>query len=201
MKIATSARTYVQNIVDAVVTAAIGMRITMRYLLQKPITVQYPDERLPMPERSKGIHYLEQEKCLECQACAKACPVGCIEIEAIKHGKEREFVKFTVNYQKCLFCELCILPCPSDCIHLGPEFAFVVTDRRELVHNLLSYRGMAREAVTRMIEAEKKKAEKEAAKKAAAAKKKAEAGADEGEKPAKRASKKPDEDAEDGKEG
>jgi len=76
MKIATSARDYVQNIVDAMVTAAIGMRITMRYLLQKPITVQYPDERLPMPERSKGVHFLEQEKCVECQACAKACQAG-----------------------------------------------------------------------------------------------------------------------------
>ena len=31
------------------------MRITGKYLMQKPITVQYPDERLPIPDRYRGI--------------------------------------------------------------------------------------------------------------------------------------------------
>jgi len=199
MKIAKSARKYVQNVVEALVTTAVGMRITMRYLLQKPITVQYPNERLPIPHRFRGVHYLEQEKCINCQACVKACPVNCIEMEAIKHGKEREWVKFTINYQKCLFCEMCVHPCQSHCLHMGPEYALVVEDKEDLIVDLLSFRGMSREAIVRKKEAEKKKAEKEAAKaKAAAAKKAKEAkAAAEGEgdekpaKPAKPAKKKP----------
>ena len=162
-------KNYVKNVVDSVRTTLVGMRITGKYLLQKPITVQYPDERLPIPNRYRGIHYLEQEKCIDCLACARACPIDCIEMEAIRHGKELEWITFTLDYQKCMFCELCVYPCPKDCIHMGNEFAFVSFDRSEFVHDLLSYRGMARDAKVRMVEAKEKKAAKAAAKAAKAA--------------------------------
>ncbi len=157
---------YVKNVFDAVKTTLVGMKITGRYLLQKPITVQYPDERLPIPNRYRGIHYLEQEKCIDCLACARACPIDCIEMDAIRHGKELEWISFTLDYQKCMFCELCVYPCPKDCIHMGTEFAFVSYDRSEFVHDLLSYKGMSRDAKTRMLEAEEKKKAKEEAQQA-----------------------------------
>jgi NADH-quinone oxidoreductase subunit I len=160
---------YVRNIWDSVKTTLVGMKITGKYLLQKPITIQYPDERLPIPDRYRGIHYLEQEKCIECLACARACPIDCIEMEAVRHGKELEWISFTLDYQKCMFCELCVYPCPKDCIHMGTEYAFVSFDRSEFKHDLLSYKGMDRAARVRMKEAEVKKAAKEAAKAAKAA--------------------------------
>ena len=155
---------YFRNIYDSVKTTLVGMRITGKYLLQKPITVQYPDERMPIPDRYRGIHYLEQEKCIECLACARACPIDCIEMDAVRHGKELEWISFTLDYQKCMFCELCVYPCPKDCIHMGTEFAFVSYDRSEFKHDLLSFKGMDRAARIRMKEAEAKKAAKEAAK-------------------------------------
>ncbi len=164
-----AAANYIKNVVDSVKTTLIGMRITGKYLLQKPITIQYPDERLPIPNRYRGIHYLEQEKCINCLACARACPIDCIEMDAIRHGKELEWVSFTLDYQKCMFCELCVYPCPKDCIHMGTEYAFVSFDRSEFVLDLLSYRGMAREAKVRMVAADKKKKAKEEAKAAKAA--------------------------------
>lgn len=164
---------YVKNIWDTVVSTIAGMRITGRYMMQKPITVQYPDERLPIPDRYRGIHYLEQEKCINCLACARACPIDCIEMDAIRHGKELEWVSFTLDYQKCMFCELCVYPCPKDCIHMGTEYAFVTTDRSEFKFDLLSFKGMDRGARIRMKEAEVKKKAKDEAK----AKKKAEAAA------------------------
>ena len=176
----SAATRYVKNVVDTLKTTLVGMRITGKYLLQKPITVQYPDERLPIPNRYRGIHYLEQEKCIDCLACARACPIDCIEMDAVRHGKELEWISFTLDYQKCMFCELCVYPCPKDCIHMGTEFAFVSYDRSEFVHDLLSYRGMARDAKTRMVEATAKKKAKEEAKKAKAAAKAAEEAATEG---------------------
>ena len=167
----TATANYARNIWESVKTTLIGMSITGRYLLQKPITVQYPDERLPIPDRFRGIHYLEQEKCIECLACARACPIDCIEMEAIRHGKELEWISFTLDYQKCMFCELCVYPCPKDCIHMGTEYAFVSFDRSEFKHDLLSYKGMDRAARVRKKEAEEKKAAKEAAKAKAAAEK------------------------------
>ncbi len=175
-----AAAKYVKNCVDTLKTTLVGMRITGKYLLQKPITVQYPDERLPIPNRYRGIHYLEQEKCIDCLACARACPIDCIEMDAVRHGKELEWISFTLDYQKCMFCELCVYPCPKDCIHMGTEFAFVSYDRSEFVHDLLSYRGMSRDAKTRMLEAEEKKKAKEEAKKAKEAAKAAQQAAQEG---------------------
>ncbi len=167
---------YLHNIWYSVKSTLIGMRITGRYLLQKPITVQYPDERLPIPDRYRGIHYLEQEKCIDCLACARACPIDCIEMDAVRHGKELEWVSFTLDYQKCMFCELCVYPCPKDCIHMGTEYAFVSFDRSEFVHDLLSYRGMGNDARIRMRAAKIKEAEKAAAKAAKDAEKAAAAG-------------------------
>ncbi|MAF64906.1 MAG: NADH-quinone oxidoreductase subunit I [Planctomycetes bacterium] len=167
MLASSAVREYLTNVWDGVRTTLVGMRITGRYLLQKPITVQYPDERLPIPDRYRGIHYLEQEKCINCLACARACPIDCIEMDAIRHGKELEWVSFTLDYQKCMFCELCVYPCPKDCIHMGTEFAYVSFDRSEFVHDLLSFKGMAPDAKVRMREAKEKKALKEAAKLAA----------------------------------
>jgi len=169
---------YFENVWKSFYSTLVGMKITGRYLLQKPITVQYPDERMPIPNRYRGIHYLEQEKCINCLACARACPIDCIEMDAVRHGKELEWISFTLDYQKCMFCELCVYPCPKDCIHMGTEFAFVSNDRSEFVHDLLSYRGMSRDARARMIEAEKKKAAKAAAKAAKEAAKSAEGGAE-----------------------
>ena len=54
-------------------------------------------------------------------------------MDAIRHGKELEWVSFTLDYQKCMFCELCVYPCPKDCIHMGTEFALVTYDRSELI--------------------------------------------------------------------
>ena len=175
---------YVKNVFDALKTTLVGLRITGKYLLQKPITVQYPDERLPIPNRYRGIHYLEQEKCIDCLACARACPIDCIEMDAVRHGKELEWISFTLDYQKCMFCELCVYPCPKDCIHMGTEFAFVSYDRSEFVHDLLSYRGMSRDAKTRMLEADAKKKAKEEAKKAKEAAQAAQQAAKEGQKAA-----------------
>ena len=70
---------------------------------------------------------------------------------------------------------------------MGTDFAFTVFDRSELVLDLLSYKGMSREARIRKKEAEEKKAAKEAAKAAkaaggtAVAEKEADAGDDEGQ--------------------
>ncbi len=163
-------RSYWGNIWSAVKSTAVGMGITFRYLWSKPVTIQYPDQKLETDERYRGIHYLEQDLCIYCFACAKACPVDCITMEATRHGKELEWKSFDIDYQKCMFCELCVYPCPKDCIHMGKEYAFVTEDRSEFLLSMLSWTGLTEEQKERIAAAEAAKA----AKKAAAAKKKAE---------------------------
>jgi NADH-quinone oxidoreductase subunit I len=162
-------RSYWGNVWHAVKSTAVGMGITFRYLWSKPFTTQYPDEKLPVDERYRGIHYLEQDLCIYCQACAKACPVDCIEMDAKRHGKELEWNFFRIDYQKCMFCELCVYPCPKDCIHMGKEYALVTEDRKDFVLELTTWQGLTEGQKVRIAEAEAAKA----AKKAAAAKAKA----------------------------
>jgi NADH-quinone oxidoreductase subunit I len=124
---------YFQNIYDTVSSIAVGMKITLRYCFQKSVTVQYPEQRLSLAPRYRGIHEFEANKCIACDLCAKACPVDCIYIDKTAprridkatglvdetDPKNGQLVRFAIDYSKCLFCALCTEPCPTDCIHMG----------------------------------------------------------------------------------
>ena len=138
-----SIRDYFGNITSALGTAAKGMSVTLKHFTSEPpITVMYPHETKPVPPTYRGMHILEQEKCIDCHLCAKACPVDCIEIEAEHHGRTLEWAKFTIDYKKCIFCEFCIPPCPVDCIHMTSEYE-MATDRNDnMVEDLLTWTGL-----------------------------------------------------------
>jgi len=160
-------RDYFGNIASALTTTAKGMRVTLRYFTSEPpITVMYPHERMTLPPTYRGMHILEQDKCIDCNLCAKACPVDCIEIEAEHHGRTLEWKKFSIDYKKCIFCELCIPPCPVDCIHMTGEYELATDDNGSVVADLLMWTGLRPEDQAKL---EGKAAPKAKAKPAAAA--------------------------------
>jgi len=171
-------------------TIATGLRITFSYLRrpEEIVTVQYPHELDVIPERHRGIHYLETDVCILCDQCSRVCPVDCIEIEGTrakvddvpgfyKGAKGCSFDKFTIDYSRCIFCNLCIEVCPVDCIHMGKEWDLTGYTRAEMVKNLLTDRIFSKQdqallssARKTVIELEEKdRREKEEKKKAAAA--------------------------------
>jgi NADH-quinone oxidoreductase subunit I len=113
---------YLATIWNAVKTTAVGLGITGRYLLKKPVTLQYPDEKPAVPEGYRGIHVYEIDKCIACDLCAVACPVDCIYIESIGKGKTAQLTRYEIDYNRCMFCALCVEPCPTDCIHMGKSY-------------------------------------------------------------------------------
>ena len=56
-----------------------GLRITMLNMLRGPITVQYPKEKVVLPERSRWAVAPKYDeagipKCTACGTCVKTCP-------------------------------------------------------------------------------------------------------------------------------
>ncbi len=63
-------------------------------------------------EGPRHLAVIDENWCIGCTLCIKACPVDCI-VGASK-------VMHTVIEDQCTGCELCIPACPVDCISLRP---------------------------------------------------------------------------------
>ena len=107
-----------------------GLSITMSYLFRRPTTVQYPD-RTPLPVRDmlppryRGFLEVDTTICTGCQACERACPINCIQINLEKdpaNPKQRVVTQFDIDEAKCMFCGLCVEPCPTGSIQHTREF-------------------------------------------------------------------------------
>jgi len=177
-------------------TIAKGLNLTLRHFFAaaesrdvKPImdndyfaqkggttTIQYPHQKLPLPEVGRYQLDVEMDDCIVCDLCAKICPVDCIEIESIKAteaiGKTSDgttkrlyAAKFDIDMAKCMYCGLCTVVCPTECIIMTDTY-----DRSTLTLNEMVYKFSdmtAAEAEAKRMELEKLNAERLAAKQAA----------------------------------
>jgi NADH-quinone oxidoreductase subunit I len=139
-----SVKSYFFDLYRTARTIATGMQITLKYCFQPTVTVQYPEQRLSLAPRYRGIHEFEADRCIACDMCAKACPVDCIYIDKTaprkidkKTGKVDPkggiLLRYAIDYSKCLFCALCTEPCPTDCIHMGKLHDLSAYSRDDMV--------------------------------------------------------------------
>jgi NADH-quinone oxidoreductase subunit I len=107
-------------------------------------TVEYPEERLPLPEASRNFPFLVYDgsdweaglRCVACQICEKECPPKCIFIEKSK-DKKPDYVgkpqiyptKFDIDISVCMSCQICVEVCPFEAIKMNNEFELATDDR------------------------------------------------------------------------
>ena len=105
-----------------------GLALTLKMFFRRPVTVQYPDEKRPVPERFRGRPVLLARedgtpRCVACGLCEKICPSLCITVAA-ETGPDgiRALARYTLDLNRCAFCGLCVEACPVEAIAMGSEY-------------------------------------------------------------------------------
>jgi NADH-quinone oxidoreductase subunit I len=99
-----------------------GLGVTGRYLFRKKATIQYPEQRREPADRFRGMFGFDENRCIVCHACAKACPIGIVhisdhfeELEVDGKKKKRKVLdRYDIDVKRCMFCGLCEEACPTE---------------------------------------------------------------------------------------
>ena len=114
-----------------------GLAVTLKHAVaRRRVTVQYPEERRPLPPRARWRHGLLRhenglERCIGCSLCAGACPAHCILVIAAEDREgaryspgERYAAVYEINELRCIFCGYCQDACPVEAVVLRPIIDF-----------------------------------------------------------------------------
>jgi NADH-quinone oxidoreductase subunit I len=132
-----------------------GMAVTARNFVgsyfdkERLITVQYPEERNPLPENYRNFPILIYDaddaeaglRCVACKICEKECPPQCIYIVKSENKKPDYMGKpqfypavFDIDISVCMSCQICVEVCPFEAIKMDKEFEL---SKRERFDHLL----------------------------------------------------------------
>src|SRR4051794_325168 len=132
-----------------------GMAVTLRNFVgsyfekERLITVQYPEERSPLPENYRNFPFLVHDgddaaaglRCVACKICEKECPPQCIYIVKSEDKKPDYMGKpqfypatFDIDISVCMSCQICVEVCPFEAIKMDKVFEL---SKRERFDSLL----------------------------------------------------------------
>ncbi|MFI5396709.1 MAG: NuoI/complex I 23 kDa subunit family protein [Candidatus Binatia bacterium] len=139
-----------QHLGRAALAVLVGMWVTNRHFMRnlwgfirrKPtvFTVQFPEQRLELPNAFRGMPVLVQmdngkERCVACGLCEWACPTDCITIFPAETADEIERYPavFDINLSRCMYCGLCEEACPEEAIVMSQRVEVATYTRRAML--------------------------------------------------------------------
>ena len=114
-----------------------GLKLTVRYLFSRKVTIQYPEEKTPTSPRFRGLHAQRrypngEERCIACKLCEAVCPALAITIESEPRlDGSRRTTLYDIDLFKCVYCGLCEESCPVDAIVLTRNHDYHFENRGE----------------------------------------------------------------------
>jgi NADH-quinone oxidoreductase subunit I len=99
-----------------------GLRLTLKNLFVRKVTVRYPEEKAPQSPRFRGLHALRrypngEERCIACKLCEAVCPALAITIESeVAEDGTRRTSRYDIDLFTCIYCGFCEEACPVDAI-------------------------------------------------------------------------------------
>ena len=120
-------------------------------------TVQYPEEKLPVPEEFRFIPFLvydadadgvQHDRCTSCGICAKVCPPQCIWIvrsnDPVTGRPIPEPTEFFIDIDICMNCGLCAEYCPFDAIKMDHDYELATFER--MSHHIFNKEHLSKSA-------------------------------------------------------
>ncbi|MCK9192472.1 MAG: NADH-quinone oxidoreductase subunit NuoI [Nevskia sp.] len=117
-----------------------SMWMVFTHSWRKRDTLMYPEVPIYVPPRYRGRIVLTrdpdgEERCVACNLCAAACPVGCISLQKAEKEDGRWYPEFfRINFSRCIFCGYCEEACPTNAIQLTPDYELGEYRRQDLVY-------------------------------------------------------------------
>jgi NAD(P)H-quinone oxidoreductase subunit I len=125
---------YTKEAVQAAKYIGQGMSVTFDHMRRRPITVQYPYEKLIPSERFRGRIHFEFDKCISCEVCVRVCPINLpvVDWKFNTEIKKKELKSYSIDFGVCIFCGNCVEYCPTNALSMTEEYDLSTFDRHEL---------------------------------------------------------------------
>ncbi|MEM9152438.1 MAG: NAD(P)H-quinone oxidoreductase subunit I [Cyanobacteria bacterium P01_F01_bin.3] len=125
---------YAKESVQAAKYIGQGLSVTFDHMRRRPVTVQYPYQKLIPSERFRGRIHFEFDKCIACEVCVRVCPINLpvVDWEMNKDIKKKELKSYSIDFGVCIFCANCVEYCPTNSLSVTEEYELSTFDRHEL---------------------------------------------------------------------
>ena len=134
MKFLKQVTDYTKEAVQAAKYIGQGLSVTFDHMSRRPVTVQYPYEKLIPSERFRGRIHFEFDKCISCEVCVRVCPINLpvVDWEFDRETKKKKLNHYSIDFGVCIFCGNCVEYCPTNCLSMTEEYELSTYDRHEL---------------------------------------------------------------------